>query len=157
MTLNATMIGQTISFIFFVFFCMVYIWPPIINAINNRKKKIRAGLIFSNQAKLDLILAKKLAKKKIEKAKILALNIINEANKNKNVILRQAEILAKKKEIESIKKIKEQIKLQYQKEVETLKHKITNLSISIAEKIIQSSVNELNSKKIVKKFFSDFN
>ncbi|QCI19149.1 F0F1 ATP synthase subunit B [Buchnera aphidicola] len=156
MNLNATMIGQTISFIFFVFFCMVYIWPPIINSINNRKKKIRAGLIFSNQAKLDLILAKKIAKKKIEEAKISAFNIINEANKNKNIILKQAENLAKKKEIESIKKIKKQIKIQYQQEIENLKHKITNLSISIAEKIIQNSVNEIKSKKIVKKFFSDF-
>ncbi|CAL4041947.1 ATP synthase subunit b [Buchnera aphidicola (Anoecia corni)] len=156
MNLNATMIGQTISFIFFVFFCMIYIWPPIINSINNRKKKIRAGLIFSNQAKLDLILAKKTAKKKIEKAKILAINIINKAYKNKNLILKQAEDLAKKKEIESIKKIKTQIKLQYQQEIETLKHKITKLSISIAEKIIHSSVDKLKSEKIVKKFFSNF-
>ncbi|MDE5285330.1 MAG: F0F1 ATP synthase subunit B, partial [Buchnera aphidicola] len=36
MDLNATIFGQALSFIFFVWFCMKYIWPPIILAIETR-------------------------------------------------------------------------------------------------------------------------
>ncbi|MGB5259073.1 MAG: F0F1 ATP synthase subunit B, partial [Gammaproteobacteria bacterium] len=39
MNFNATLIGQTIAFIVFVWFCMKYIWPPIMNALETRKNK----------------------------------------------------------------------------------------------------------------------
>ena len=44
MNFNATLIGQTITFIVFVWFCMKFVWPPIMNALQERKKKIADGL-----------------------------------------------------------------------------------------------------------------
>ena len=39
-----TLAGQTIAMIVFVWFCMKYIWPPILEAIENRQKEIEEGL-----------------------------------------------------------------------------------------------------------------
>ena len=44
MNFNATLIGQSITFIVFVWFCMRFIWPPVMNALETRKKKIADGL-----------------------------------------------------------------------------------------------------------------
>ena len=60
MNLNATIFGQAISFFLFVWFCMKYIWPPIILAIETRQKKIEDTLISSKKIeKESLIMQKK--------------------------------------------------------------------------------------------------
>jgi F-type H+-transporting ATPase subunit b len=61
MNFNATLIGQTITFIFFVWFCMKYVWPPIMNALEARKKQIADGLAAADRGKHELELAAKAA------------------------------------------------------------------------------------------------
>ena len=39
-----TLLGQTIAMIVFVWFCMKLIWPPIIQAIEERQTQIADGL-----------------------------------------------------------------------------------------------------------------
>jgi len=40
MNINLTLIGQTIMFAMFVWFCMKFVWPPIVAMMEERKKKI---------------------------------------------------------------------------------------------------------------------
>jgi len=47
--INATLLGQAISFAMFVWFCMKYVWPPIMQAIEERQKKIADGLQAAEQ------------------------------------------------------------------------------------------------------------
>jgi len=54
---NATFIGQLIAFAVFVVFCMKYVWPPLMAAIEERQKKIADGLEASERAEKDLELA----------------------------------------------------------------------------------------------------
>ena len=44
MDINMTLIGQTIAMVVFVWFCMKYIWPPIMTAIEERQTEIADGL-----------------------------------------------------------------------------------------------------------------
>ena len=64
MNINATLIGQTVAFIIFVWFCMKFVWPPLMNAIEERQKKIADGLADADRAVKDLELAQAKAKKK---------------------------------------------------------------------------------------------
>ena len=49
MNINATLLGQTIMFAMFVWFCMKYVWPPIMAALEARKKQI-ACLLYTSDA-----------------------------------------------------------------------------------------------------------
>ena len=51
MNLNATLIGQLIAFALFVWFCMKFVWPPIINAIETRQSQIANALASAEAAK----------------------------------------------------------------------------------------------------------
>ena len=51
MNINATLIGQTIAFIIFVWFCVKYVWPPIIKAIEERQSQIANALASAEAAK----------------------------------------------------------------------------------------------------------
>ena len=59
MNINATLLGQTIMFILFVWFCMKFVWPPIMQALSERKKQIADGLAAGERGKRELELASK--------------------------------------------------------------------------------------------------
>ena len=54
MNINLTLIGQAIAFAIFVAFCMKFVWPPLINTISERQRKIADGLNAAEKAKADL-------------------------------------------------------------------------------------------------------
>ena len=58
--INATLIGQAVAFFIFVLFCMKFVWPPVIAALQERQKKIADGLDAANRAARDLELAQDL-------------------------------------------------------------------------------------------------
>ncbi|MCL4721516.1 MAG: F0F1 ATP synthase subunit B, partial [Gammaproteobacteria bacterium] len=40
MDINLTLIGQSIAMAVFVWFCMKYVWPPLLGIIEERQAKI---------------------------------------------------------------------------------------------------------------------
>lgn len=68
MNLNATILGQAIAFVLFVLFCMKYVWPPLMAAIEKRQE-IADGLASAERAHKDLDLAKASATDQLKKAK----------------------------------------------------------------------------------------
>src|SRR4030042_673327 len=58
MNINATLIGQTIAFILFVWFCMKFVWPPIMKALEERKRTIADGLAAGAKGKHERNMAR---------------------------------------------------------------------------------------------------
>lgn len=142
MNLNATILGQAISFVLFVWFCMKYIWPPIISAIETRQKEIKQSLINSRKAQDELCILQKKIDQNIIEAKEKASNILNEANKQKVLILEEA----KKNALEESKKIlantQSEIEIAVIHARKNLHKEVVDLSILMAEKIIKKNVSK---------------
>jgi len=140
--LNATILGQAISFVLFVWFCMKYIWPPIISAIETRQKEIKQSLINSRKAQDELCILQKKIDQNIIEAKEKASNILNEANKQKVLILEEA----KKNALEESKKIlantQSEIEIAIIHARKNLHKEVVDLSILMAEKIIKKNVSK---------------
>ncbi len=49
MDINATMLGQMITFAIFVWFTWKMVWPPVIAALEERQKKIAEGLAAAEE------------------------------------------------------------------------------------------------------------
>ena len=69
MSINATLIGQMITFALLVWFTMKYIWPPLFDSLEERKKKIADGLAAAEKGQEDILLAEKKAKSVLKEAK----------------------------------------------------------------------------------------
>ncbi len=83
MDINLTLIGQSIAMIVFVAFCMKFIWPPILAAIEERQAQIADGLAAAERGELRL-----------EQATAEADDIVGDARKRATSILDQANSLA---------------------------------------------------------------
>ena len=90
MNINLTLIGQMIAFICFVMFCMKYVWPPIIGALEARKKQIADGLAAGDRGKHELELAAKRASETMLEAKLKAVEIIAQAEKRAIQVIEEA-------------------------------------------------------------------
>jgi F-type H+-transporting ATPase subunit b len=92
--INLTIIGQILAFIAFVAFCMRYVWPPILAAMEERQKKIADGLAAADRASHDLELAQKEAVDRLAEAKKDAASIVEAANKRAAAVVDEAKVAA---------------------------------------------------------------
>ena len=61
MSINFTLVGQMITFALLVWFTMKYLWPPLFDALEERKKKIADGLAAAEKGQESMELAEKKA------------------------------------------------------------------------------------------------
>ena len=87
MSFNLTLIGQTIAMIVFVWFCMKYIWPPLLAAIEERQEKIAEGLAAAEKGDQKLEAAKAEADQIIADARKQATGILDQAHARANEIV----------------------------------------------------------------------
>ena len=86
MNINLTLFGQMVTFAFFVWFCMKYVWPMIIEAMEERQRTIADGLDAADRAMRDLEDAQSKVDEQMRDAKLQAADIIDQANKRVPVV-----------------------------------------------------------------------
>lgn len=149
MNINLTLIGQSIAFIFFVLFCMKFVWPHIVAALAEREKKIADGLLAAERAEKDLELAKHKVSDQLREAKEESAKLIEQANKRAQQIVEEA----KQKAIEEADRQKAaaeaDIAQQMNRAKEELRGKVATLAIAGAERILQASVDQQAHGKLV--------
>ncbi len=149
MNINATILGQVISFAIFVWFCMKYVWPALIGAMEERKNTIADGLEAADRAVRDLELAQNKALDQLKEAKQEAAAIIDEAKKRANSIIDESKDKAREEGDRLIVSAKAEIEQESNKAREELRTKVAALAVAGAEKILERSISEEDNRDIV--------
>jgi len=153
--LNATILGQAIAFILFVLFCMKYIWPPLIAAIEKRQKEIADGLASADMAKKEVDIAQANASDQLKKARAEAQVIIEQANKRKTQIMDEAKAEAEVERNKIVAQAQAEILAETKRAREELRKQVALLDFAGAEKIIERSVDEAANSDIVDKLVAE--
>jgi len=139
--INATLIGQSISFLVFVWFCMKFVWPPITAALSERKDKIAQGLEAAERGMQSQAEAESLVQAQLGEAKQHASEIINQAQKRANEIVEEAKTTANV-EGERIKTAAHaEVDREVNKAKEQLRAQVSVLAIARAEAVLHKEVN----------------
>ena len=155
MDLNATIIGQSIAFFIFVWFCMKYVFPPVNNILEERRAKIAEGLEAADRAQRDLNLAQNKAAEDLREAKIKSAEIIDLANKRANQIVDEAKEKAREEGQRIIAGAQAEIEMEVQRAREALRAQVAAIAIAGAEKILESSIDQAANEELVKKLASE--
>ena len=140
MNFNATLIGQSITFAIFVWFCMKYVWPPIMTALEERKVRIADGLAAAERGQKDLELAQSKVSDNLKEAKQQAQEIINQAHKRANEMVDEAKDAARD-EAEKIKAAaSSDIEQQVNSAREHLRKEVSVIALAGVEQILQREV-----------------
>ncbi len=94
MDINATLIGQGITFFIFILVTMKFVWPPIMAAMEERKQRIADGLAAGEQGKKDLEEAREKSDIIVDEARDQARDILDKAQMRANEIVDEAKSTA---------------------------------------------------------------
>lgn len=142
MDFNAgTLLGQTIAMIFFVWFCMKYVWPPIINAIETRQKEIADGLAAAERGQQSLATAEARIEDEIKEARGQASDILDQAHARANEIIAEGKLEGQRERERQIAAARAEIDQETNKAREELRGQVSAIAISSAEKILQREIN----------------
>jgi len=153
--INATILGQAIAFILFVAFCMKYVWPPVITALQERQKKIADGLDAANRAARDLELAQEKVGQQLREAKAQAAEIIEQSKK------RAAQLVDEAREQARVEadRVKAQAQAEIEQEIngikDALRAQVGSLAVSGAEKILGASIDQSAHAELVNKLAAE--
>ncbi len=155
MNLNATLLGELISFAVFVLFCMKFVWPPLIGAIEARQQKIADGLAASDRAEQDLRLVQEKVKQQLAEAKTQASALIDQAKKREQQIIDEASVKAQSEREKILAQAKAEIDAERIKAREELRKQVAVLAVAGAEKILQRSIDAAAHSDILEKLVAE--
>jgi|TARA_B100001057_G_scaffold489260_1_gene575203 F-type H+-transporting ATPase subunit b len=135
-----TLIGQTIAMIVFVWFCMKFIWPPLLAALEERQKLIEEGLTAADKGKESLVKATAEADEIINEARKQATSILDSANQRANEIISDSKLDGIKEKERQLNSAKAEIEQEANRVREELRSQVSVIAISSAEKILNREI-----------------
>ena len=151
MSINATLIGQMITFTLLVWLTMKYVWPPIIAALEERKTKIAEGLAAAEKGQEDVRLAEKKAKSILKDAREQSAEIISSAQKRANELVEESKLQARLEGERLLEAAKAQIEQEKMQARESLRKEVSALALRAAEQILKEEVDKAKHQAILTK------
>jgi F-type H+-transporting ATPase subunit b len=140
MDINASLLGQAITFAVLVWFTMKFVWPPLTTMLDERAKRIADGLAAADRGKQDLQNAEKLAADKVREAKKQASEIIAQAEKRAAQIVDESKDTARVEGARIVAGAKAEIDQEVHRAKEALRAQVAGLAVAGAEKILRKEI-----------------
>ena len=137
MDINLTLIGQSVAMFVFVWFCMKFIWPPILNAIEERQAQIADGLAAAERGEQRLQQATAEADDIVGDARKRATSILDQANSLANEIMAEGKADGVKQRERQLTAAKADIEQEVNRAREDLRGQVSAIALASAEKILK--------------------
>ncbi|MBI4357647.1 MAG: F0F1 ATP synthase subunit B [Gammaproteobacteria bacterium] len=155
MNLNATLLGQMITFAILIGFTMRFVWPPVIAALNARQKKIADGIAAAEEAEQELAMAKQEKEVILQGAKQEAIAIVEQANKKAGQVIEEAKMVARHEGERILLSVKAEAGQVYKRAQDELKNRVVALVLFGTEKILGRSVSAEGHQDILEGLLTD--
>jgi F-type H+-transporting ATPase subunit b len=149
--INATLWGQTIAMVVFVWFCMKFIWPPILNALEERQKQIEEGLAAADKSQEALEAARAEAESIVGEARQQATGILDQAHARANEIVAEGKDAGVKERERQLAAARAEIEQETNKAREELRGQVSAIAVASAEKILRREIDSKAHEEILGK------
>ncbi len=140
MNIQLTMLGQLISFVLFVLFCMKFVWPHLTAMMRERQQTIAAGLDNAAAAEKQLAEAGSQIEADVAAAKQQSAELIAQARNRAGQIVEASKTQAAEEAERIIQGAQAEIDQEVNRAKEALRVKVGELAIKGAEKILEAQV-----------------
>jgi len=147
--INATIIGQTIAMIFFVWFCMKYIWPLITDAIEARQIEIADGLAAAEKAQSSLSDAQVQIDKIVSEARDQARGIMDQAQSRASEIVESARHEGEAEKERQLEGARAEIDVEANRARDELRGEVAAIVIAGAEKVLAREIDANTHKELL--------
>jgi F-type H+-transporting ATPase subunit b len=155
MNINATLILQSIAMMIFVWFCMKFLWPPLLKAMDERRERIAEGLAASDRAEKELEVAKEEAGVQIREARDKAGEIVDQANQRHTQIVDQAKTDAVAERGRQVTAAEADIAQAANQAREELRASVASLVVLGASQILEKEVDTDTHRDLIDKLIAE--
>ncbi len=142
MNIQLTMLGQLISFVLFVLFCMKFVWPHLTAIMRERQRNIAEGLNKAAAAEKQLEEAGAQVEAELAAAKQQSADLIAQARNRASQILEASKTQAAEEADRIIQGAQAEIDQGVNRAKEELRIRVGELAIEGAEKILETNVDQ---------------
>lgn len=140
MSLNMTLWGQTVAMAVFVWFCMRYIWPYVMNAIEERQTKIADGLAAAERGQEKLNDATREAETIVRDARTQATGILDQAHARANEIVAEGKAEGVRERARQLELARAEVEQEINRAREELRGEVSAIAVASAEKILRREI-----------------
>jgi F-type H+-transporting ATPase subunit b len=140
--LNATLFAQMVVFLILAWFTMKFVWPPLVNALDARAKKIADGLAAAEKGKLELEVAHKRVDEELAQARNEGQHRVAEAEKRALAVAEEIKANAQAEGARIIAQAKADAEQQVVKAREALRGEVASLAVKGAEQILKREIDQ---------------
>ena len=151
MNINLTLFVQVIVFVALILVTMKFVWPMIIDNMDERTRKIAAGLAAAEKGTQDLASAKERAEAIMREARERAGQIIDQAQHRANDMVEEAKGAATAEGARLLAAAQEQIDLAAARARESLRRDVAQIAVSAAAKILEREIDARTHGDIIDK------
>lgn len=155
MDLNATIIGQSIAMIVFVWFCMKFVWPPIMGMLEERQTQIADGLAAADKGNRALEEAESEKTIILDEARGQARGIIDQANTRGSGIVDEARAEANSEKERILASAQAEIEQEANRAREELRGQVGAIAVAGAEKILHREIDGAAHKDLLDKLAAE--
>ena len=155
MDINATLIGQFIAMVVFVWFCMRFVWPPLMGMIEERQTQIADGLAAAEKGTRSLELAEVEKSKLLDEARVQAREIIDQATSRGTHVVEEARVAADQERERILSLAQSEVEQEVNRAREDLRAEIGAIALAGAEKVISREIDAATHQDLLDKLVAE--
>ncbi len=155
MNINATLLGQMIAFLLFVWFTKKFVWPPIMQAMQERSKRIADGLAAADQGKKELVDAEGRAKEIVSEARQNAVGIVDQAQLRSGESIEAAKSIGTREGERMIQAARDEIEQVSNRARDELRKEVAAIALAGAGKLLEREIDAKTHKQLLDKLAAE--
>ena len=149
-------IWQIVIFVGLIFLLKKFAWKPILDAVNDREEGIKNALLSAENARKEMQNLQADNQRILQEARLERDTMMKEAREIKEKMIKDSKTEAQAQGLKMIEQAKAAIESEKNAAMAELKAQVSNLSISIAEKLLKDELsNKETQTKLVEKMLGD--
>ena len=155
MNLNLTLIGQSLTFFVFAWFCMKFIWPLLKTAMRERQEAIAQGLAAGEEAERKLAEAESGAEEERARAKEEAARIVEQARQRAGQMIEDARSEAREEGERLVEAARAEVDREVNRAREALRAQVAALAVSGAEKVLGETIDASRHSRMLERLAAE--
>jgi F-type H+-transporting ATPase subunit b len=155
MNIAITLVIQGIVFFLGAWIVMKLIWPPLMNAIEARQKKIAEGLAAAAKSEKDLSEAEARSKEIMREARDRAAQILDQAGKRSNEIVDEAKGAASTEAQRLLAQARDEVAIESSRAREGLRREVGKLAVEGASRLLEREIDPKTHAELLDKLAAE--
>ncbi len=155
MNINLTLIVQMLVFVALIWFTMKFVWPMILGPMEERSRKIAAGLAAGEKGKADLAQANERAEALVKEARAKAAQILDQASKRSNEMVEEAKGTAAAEAQRLVAQAHDDAALESTRAREGLRREVGRLAVEGASRLLEREIDPKTHAELLDKLAAE--